>query len=130
MTTTYQIGRGESRTFTITVTSSTGDLVDLTDASIYFIVRGLDGEIALQKLSAAAGGSQDEIEILAQFVDEDDAATKGQFKLKLSTSDTDIEQTARWADCWVVTAADEPETLKIDSHAPFYITGDEPPVFI
>lgn len=127
MTTTYQLGRGESRTFTITVTSTTGALVDLTDAEIYFVVRGLDGEIVFQKRSVDAGGSTDEIEIPDQAADA--AALKGQFSLKLGTADTNISQTARWADCWVVTSADPPEYLKVDEHAPFIVTGDEPPVF-
>lgn len=126
MTTTYQMGRGESRTFTITVTSAAGARVNLTDAAVYFIVRGLDGAIALQKLSTAAGGSADQVEILDQTAD----ATKGQCELKIGTADSDIDPTARWADCWVVTAADPPEYLKVDEHAPFYITGDEPPVFV
>lgn len=59
--TTYQMARGESRTFTITVTSAAGALVDLTGAEIYFTARGLDGEIVLTKKSTAAGGSDDQI---------------------------------------------------------------------
>jgi hypothetical protein len=127
--TEYQMGRGESRTFTITVTSAAGALVDLTDAEIYFVVRDLAGDVVLAKASTAAGGSDDEIEIPEQTEGEDPSDDRGQCYLKLTTSDTDIEQAARWADCWVVTAGDPPEQLKVDEHAPFYVTGAEPPTF-
>lgn len=128
MTTSYQMGRGESRTLTHTVTSTAGQLVDLTDAEIYFVVYGLDGEVVLTKHSLAAGGSTDEIEIPDQHANDDELL--GKFYLKLTTTDTDLDQTARWADCWVVTAADPPEYLKVEEHAPFYVTGAAPPVFV
>ncbi len=125
------MGRGESRTFTITVTSAAGDLVDLTDAQVHFVVRDLAGDVVLTKRSTAAGGSDEEIEIADQEPEgETPSETLGQCYLKLTTTDTDIEQTARWADCWVVTDGDPPEQLRVDSHAPFYITGDEPPAFV
>lgn len=123
------MGRGESRTFTITVTSAAGALVDLTDAEIYFVVRDLTGEVVLTKASAEAGGSTDEIEIPEQTTEEAPSADRGKCYVKLTTEDTDLEQTARWADCWIVTAASPPEQLKVDEHAPFSITGAEPPAF-
>lgn len=117
--TTYTIVRGEPEVFEHTVTSIAGDAVDLTDAEITFVVRGLDGEVVLTLRSLAAGGSDDEIEILDQS-----GADKGKFNLNVSTL---ITQTAYWADCWVVTAADPPETLKPVDHAPFYVTGEALP---
>lgn len=120
--TTYSVSRGEPEVFEHTVTSIAGDVVDLTDAEITFVVRGLDGEIALTLRSLAAGGSDDEIEILDQS-----GADKGKFNLNVETL---IAQTAYWADCWVVTTADPPETLKPVEHAPFYVTGSEPPTFV
>lgn len=123
----FQMGRGESRTFTLTVTSAAGALVDLTDAEIYFVMYGLDGIVDITKRSLAAGGSAAEIEIPDQLAN--GAALKGKCYLKILTTDSDIEQTARWADCWVVTAADPPEQLKVEEHAPFYITGEDPPAF-
>jgi hypothetical protein len=123
----YTMGRGESRTFTITVTSAAGALVDLTGAEVYFVVRDLAGDVVLTKLSTAAGGSDDEIEIPDQAADS--GALEGQCYLKLTTTDTDLAQAARWADCWVVTAGSPPEQLKVDVHAPFYVTGAEPPTF-
>jgi hypothetical protein len=125
MSNTYQLSRGETKIYTLTVRNTAGVLVNLGGASIYFLVRGLDGLVVLTKKSTAAGGSDDEIEIPAQAGDD-----LGTFYLKLGTTDTDIDQTARWADCWVVTDAVPPENLKVDSHAPFYITGDEPPAFV
>lgn len=124
----YEMGRGESRTFTITVTSAAGALVDLTDAEVYFVVRDLAGDVVLTKLSVEAGGTTDDIEIPDQLADS--GALAGQCYLKLTTTDTDLEQTARWADCWVVTAGTPPEQLKVDVRAPFHVTGDEPPAFV
>jgi hypothetical protein len=122
----YTIARGEDKQFEHTVTSVLGDPVDLTDAEIYFVVRDLSGEVVLEKHSLAAGGSAAEIEIPAQV---DDDLSK--FTLLLVTGDTDgLLQTARWADCWVVTAADPPEHLKVCEHKPFYVTGVAPPTFV
>lgn len=123
----YEMGRGESRTFTITVTSAAGDLVDLTDAEITFVVRDLAGEVVLTKQSVEAGGSTDDIEIPEQTEGEEASEDRGQCYVKLSTTDTDLDQTARWADCWVITAADPPETFRVDTHAPFHVTGDAIP---
>lgn len=120
----YTIPRGEDKQFEHTVTSVADVLVDLTDAEIYFVVRNLWGEVVLERKSLAAGGSSDEIEIPEQI--EDDL---GKFTLKLTTTVTDLEQAARWADCWVVTAADPPEHLKVCEHKPFYVTGNAPPDF-
>lgn len=111
----YEVSRGESKTFEHTVTDVAGDPVDLTDAEISFVVRGLDGEIVLTKTSASA----DEIEL----TDEDE----GIFLVKLTAAETAaLAQTARWADCWVVTGAEDPETLKVADHAPFHVTGEAP----
>lgn len=118
----YSIGRGESKTFTHTVTSTAGDLVDLTDAEITFVVFDLDKAVVFTKRSLEAGGSADEIEIPAQTDDD-----LGTFILKLGTLDTDLAQAARWADCWVVTAADPPETIKVDEHSPFFVHGEPKP---
>lgn len=120
--TTYAIHRGESKTFEHTVTSTAGDLVDLTDAEITFVVRGLDGEIVLTLKSVRAGGSTDEIEILDQAADS--GADLGKFRVKVETL---LAQTAYWADCWVIAAADPPETLIVVDHAPFYVTGEAIP---
>lgn len=129
MTTEYQFARGASPTFEHTVTSLAGELVDLTDAEIYAVVRDLAGNIVIEHKSVAAGGSTDEIEILDQAASE--GADKGKFRWKLTTADTSgLVQTARWADVWVVTAADPPETLKVAERVPFYVTGEEPPTFV
>jgi hypothetical protein len=119
--TTYQIGRGESRTFTIAVTSN-GAAVDLTDAQIVFVVRDLDGTEVFARRSVEAGGSTAQIEIPDQLAD--DEALKGTFYLKITATNSDLEQAARWADCWVVTASATPEHLLVDDHAPFYVTGE------
>lgn len=123
----FQMGRGESRTFTLTVTSAAGALVDLTDAQIYVDVYDLDGEVSISKRSLEAGGDADQIEIPDQAAN--GGELKGKCYLNIATTDSDIEQAARWADCWVVTAADPPEQLKVEEHAPFYITGVDPPAF-
>lgn len=129
MTTEYTLSRGASPTFEHTVTSLAGELVDLTDAEIYAVVRDLSGAIVLEHKSLAAGGSSDEIEIPDQATDS--GVDKGKFRWKLTSGVTsNLEQTARWADVWVVTAADEPETLKVAERVPFYVTGDEPPDFV
>jgi hypothetical protein len=124
MTTEYKMGRGESKMFTHTVTSVAGALVDLTNAKIYFDVYDLSGTRVLTKRSAAAGGSTAQIEILTQS-----GGTLGKFTLKILTTDSDIAQVARWADCFVVTAANPAEYLKVAEHAPFYIAGEDPPSF-
>lgn len=126
--TTYQMGRGESRTYTITVTSAAGALVDLTDAEIFFVVRDISGDVVFQKRSLLAGGSADEIEIPDQAADS--AALLGQCYLNLTATDTDLEQAARWADCWIQTSASPPEQIKVDEHSPFFITGAASPVFV
>jgi hypothetical protein len=123
----YQLARGESRIYTITVTSG-GAAVDLTDAQIVFYVYDLLGAVVLEKRSLEAGGSEEEIEIPDQTGDE--GALKGKLYLRLTPADTDLEQTARWSDCWVVTAADEPEQLLVDDHAPFMVTGQPAPSFV
>lgn len=126
---TYQLSRGESKVFEHTVRSLADELVDLTDAKIYFIVRDLAGEISLDHLSVEAGGSADQIEIPDQAADA--GADLGKFRLKLETDDTsDLEQAARWAECWVVTAADPPEHFKVCDHEAFYVTGNAPPNFV
>lgn len=117
------MGRGETKTYTLTIRNLADDLVDLTDAEIYFTVRGLDGLVVFAKRSTEAGGSGDEIEIPNQTAD--DAALKGQFYIKIGHDDSDLEPTARWADCWVVTDATPPEYLQVDARATFYITGAE-----
>ena len=112
----YTIGRGETKTFTLTVTDEAGALVDLTGAQITFVVRNLAGDVVFTKRNTAAGGSDNEIGVLAQA-----GQTLGQFEVKIGSVDSDIEQTARWADCWVITAANE--HLEVDEHAPFYVHG-------
>ncbi len=127
MSNEYQLSRGESKIYTGVVRNSAGELVDLSNAEIYFVVRDLTGEIVLAKKSPTAGGNNDQIEIPDQTAD--DAALKGTYYLKIGTDDSNIAPTARWADCWLVTDAEPPEYIKVDEHAPFYITGDEPPAF-
>lgn len=124
MSNTYKMARGETRTFTFAVRDLAGELVDLTDARIRFTVRNLAGELVLTKGSTADGGDDSEIEIPNQAADS--AALKGQCYLKIGHADTtDLEPTARWADCWVVTNAGPAEYLQVDARAPFYVTGAE-----
>ena len=117
MSNVYELARGETESFTGEVRDFANALVDLTDAKIYFTVRGLDDAVVLTKRSAAAGGGSTEIDI------PDQVANKGTYTLKIGHTDSDLDPTARWADCWVVTAGGE--YIQVDSHAPFYITGAE-----
>jgi len=127
MTTVYKIGRGETKQFTVTVTSNAGALVDLTNAQIVFTVRDLAGNVVFEKRSTDAGGDDEQVEIPDQHANNN--AMLGKFNLKIGDVDSDIAPTARWADTWVKTGAEPPEELKVDEHAPFYVTGDEPPAF-
>lgn len=121
MSNVYEMARGATEVFTGEVRDAAGQLVDLTDAKIYFTVRGLDGAIAVEKQSALAGGSTDDIDIPDQTANNN--ALKGKYYLKIGHADSDIAPTARWADCWVVTAGGE--YIQVDNHSPFYITGAE-----
>jgi hypothetical protein len=110
-----QLARGDSGTFTFTVTDSEDAAVDLTDAEIRFTVTDLAGETVLELANTAAGGSDDEIEITG--------AATGVFDVKITTTQSDLDPTARWADCVVITGADPAQTIKVAEHEPFYVTG-------
>lgn len=120
--TDFVLSRGEPKTFEFTVTDLAGAAVDLTDAEITFVVYDLEGAVVMTLKSVAAGGTGDDIEIPDQAADS--GADAGLFRVIINA---DLVQAARWADCWVVTAAVEPETFKVVSHAPFYVTGDASP---
>jgi hypothetical protein len=108
-----QLARGESKTFTFTVVDSAGDPVDLTGAEITLVVTDLAGDTVLSLANAAAGGSADEIDV----TDEDE----GTFDVMVTAAQSDLEPTARWARCVVVTGADQ--TLVVAEREPFYVTG-------
>lgn len=120
MSNVYEMARGETEVFTLEVRNAAG-LVDLTNAKIYFTARGLDDAIVLEKKSTAAGGGDAQIEIPDQTANSN--ALLGKAYLKIGHADSDLRPTARWADCWVVTAGGE--YIQIDEHSPFYITGAE-----
>lgn len=108
-----QMARGESKTFTFTVTDTAGDPVDLEDAEITFTVTDLEGETVLE-LSNEGEGSQ-----IAVVEGED----SNSFTVSITAEQSDLDPSARWARCVVVTDADPPQTLVVAEHEPFYVTG-------
>lgn len=99
--------KGESRVYTITVLrpiDSTDDpddgLVDLTDSVLYFTVRtveGASGDPVISKTSADV----EQIEIL------DQTTNKGQFKVYLLSSDTNVAIKQYRYDVWVTFPDDD-----------------------
>lgn len=107
-----ELPRGDSRTFDFTCTSS-GTPIDLTGATITFTVYDLDGETVLELANTAGGGGDDEIEVTD--------ASAGEFSVKVTALQSDLEPTARWANCVVVTGASQ--TIRVADREPFYVTG-------
>lgn len=106
-----QLARGETKTFTFTCTDDDGEPIILEGASIAFTVRDLAGEAVIE------------------LTDEDDEVTIGEdgvFTVKIEHAvSKDLDPTARWADCFVVTAADPPQHIQVLAHEPFYVTATE-----
>lgn len=82
---------GESAEPVCTVRSSDGSLVDLAGARIYFTARKRDA-IVLEKRNTAAGGGDDEIEIVGL----------GHFKMKIDHGDTNGGPLQGECDAWIV----------------------------
>jgi hypothetical protein len=122
MSNVYEMSRGDTKTFTGIVRDKAGATVDLTGAQITFVVFDLAGAIVLTKKSQAGGGNDTQIEIPDQVAN--GGADEGKYKLKIGAADSNLAQTARWANCWVVTAT---ERIEVDEHAPFYIHGEALP---
>ena len=108
-----QLARGESKTFTFTVTDTAGDPVDLTGhGGITFTVTDLEGATVLE-LSSEDVDSQIEV---SEAEDEDNV-----FTVEITADDSDLDPGARWARCVLVTGADQ--TLVVVEREPFYVTG-------
>lgn len=107
-----QMARGESETFTFTCTDSADAAIDLAGATIAFTVTDLEGATVLELTSAG-----EQIEITPN----EGETISGTFTVEIAATDSDLDPTARWADCVVVTGAGQ--TIKVTEREPFYITG-------
>ena len=106
-----QLARGETKTFTFTCTDDDGEPIDLTDAEVAFTVRDLAGDPVL-----ALTHNDAEVEI----------GEAGVFTVSITHAvSKGLAPTARWADCFVVTAADPPQHIQVLAREPFYVTGTE-----
>jgi hypothetical protein len=116
-TSDFVVARGETKQWTLTAKNLAGVTVDITGAKVYFTVRGLDDALVFQRKSTAAGGDNNQIEILDQVAN--GAADRGKFVLKVTHANTDIEPDARFCDCWVQTATEYLQV--VDAGSPFYV---------
>lgn len=106
-----QLARGESKTFTFTCTDDDDEPIILTGASIFFTVRNLAGEAELELTE-----DDEEVTIIED----------GSFSVRVAHDvSKDMAPTARWADCFVVTAAVPPQHIQVLAHEPFYVTDAE-----
>lgn len=101
----FTVPRGSNKTFELTLTDHLGALLNLTGAKLYFSVklRTADQSAVLRKRNTAAGGSDSEIEVLAQS-----GATLGKAKLKFIPADTEtLPLDGYLCDLWVITSGGE-----------------------
>lgn len=113
----FEIPRGSSASWTISVVNPDGTIPDLTNAKLWFTVKQRYDDVTgvVTKRSAASGGGDAQFEILTQS-----GTTKGKARVKVVPSDTmDLQVGAYWCDGWY--EAQDGTRIQIVPDQPFVI---------